>query len=248
MKVSKANNKIDKIISCGLLLLVWKILSQLFSPLVVPSITSVGMKLIEIITTRQLYKMIGITCIRLMTGLLLGIGIGILLGILTGTIERMKNILHPLIGIFQTVPPVSWLVLALIWFGFNGKPAVFIITITTIPVIVIHLEEGIERIDSNLIEMANIYQFSKSNMLKHVILPSLYPYARTAIRIALGSGWKIAVMGEVLTTTDGIGGMIKQARLNIEPEFIIAWSVVIVILFYGSDFIVKKFFFKKDGI
>jgi NitT/TauT family transport system ATP-binding protein len=52
--------------------------------------------------------------------------------------------------------------------------------------------------------------------------------------VALGSSWKIAVMGEVFTTSDGIGGMIKLARLNVEPENIIAWSIVVVMLFYVS--------------
>ena len=39
-------------------------------------------------------------------------------------------------------------------------------------------------------------------------------------------------MGEVLTTTSGIGGQIMTARLNIEPETVIAWTVIVVGLYY----------------
>ena len=164
-----------------------------------------------------------------------------------GKCERIHNMMQPVIGIMQTVPPVSWLVLALIWFGFDGRPAVFIIAITTIPVIAIHMEEGIAAINQNLMEMAEIFNFPGKKVFRHIALPSIFPYVKTAIRIALGSGWKIAVMGEVLTTTDGIGGMIKQARLNIEPETVIGWSVIIVVLFYISDFAVNKLFLEKEG-
>ena len=40
----------------------------------------------------------------------------------------------------------------------------------------------------------------------------------------MGGGWKLAVMGEVLTTNSGIGGAITTARLNIQPDAIIAWA------------------------
>lgn len=39
-------------------------------------------------------------------------------------------------------------------------------------------------------------------------------------------------MGEVLTTTTGIGGQIMTARLNIEPETVIAWTVIVVVIYY----------------
>ena len=39
-------------------------------------------------------------------------------------------------------------------------------------------------------------------------------------------------MGEVLTTSTGIGGEIVTARLNLAPEAIIAWAVVVVVLYY----------------
>lgn len=238
---------IDRLVACGIILLVWKLLSCFFPPIVVPTISGVCKKVMDILTTKELYSMIGITGIRLISGLFFGMGIGTLLGVCMGKYRRVRNMVQPVIGIMQTVPPVSWLVLALIWFGFNGRPAVFIIAITTIPVIAIHMEEGIIAINQNLMEMAEIFNFSGKKVFRHIILPSMFPYVKTAIRIALGSGWKIAVMGEVLTTTDGIGGMIKQARLNIEPETVIAWSVMIVVLFYISDLAVNKLFLEKEG-
>ena len=42
----------------------------------------------------------------------------------------------------------------------------------------------------------------------------------------MGMACKTVVMGEVLTTTSGIGGQIMTARLNIEPETVIAWTVI----------------------
>lgn len=238
-----------RLLSCITVICIWQILTLFFSPLVVPTIKSVIREIGNIISTKELYSMIGITIVRLFIGLLIGGTVGTLIGVLMGKVNLIKNLLEPIIGILQTIPPVSWLVLALVWFGFNGKPAVFIIAITTIPTMAIHVEEGISDISARLMEMAGIFDFSTKKRIRHIILPSIMPYFKTGIRIVLGGGWKIAVMAEVLTTNDGIGGMIKKARLNIEPESIIAWSVIIVLLFYISDYAINKMFFlEKDAV
>ncbi|MGC6175093.1 ABC transporter permease [Lacrimispora sp. 38-1] len=242
----RKNKLTDKLIAIFLVLSAWKTLTLFFSPLVVPTIKSVALELVEICAAGTLYRTVGITMVRLVIGLAIGVSLGMLIGVIMGYFSHVKGILIPMLGILQTIPPVSWVVLALVWFGFNGKPVVFIVVISSIPIIGISICQGIEKIDRNLLQMAVVYHFSEIKKLRHVTLPSIAPFFNSAFQIALGTGWKIAVMGEVLTTSDGIGGMIKLARLNIEPENIIAWSVVIVILFYLSDFLLSMLFFRRD--
>ncbi len=235
------NNK-TKLYGClsiAMVLGIWQVLTFFFSPIVVPSIGSVGKSLVIIFTHAKFYHMIGLTIIRQMTGIAIGVGIGLIVGIYMGRNQIVKGLVSPLIHLFQTIPPVSWVVLALVWFGFNGKPAIFIVVIATIPLIAINVCEGIENIDAVLMEMADLYRFSMKKKMRHVILPSIFSYFNSGLKVALGNGWKIAVMGEVLTTSDGIGGMIKTARLNVEPENIIAWSIVIVFLFYLFNWILE---------
>lgn len=239
------NKKIYALLSFLLVLAVWKVLTLHFSPLVVPPINSVVKSLITIFTGEELYNMIFITILRLLVGLSIGVVLGLIVGVLMGYFKSFHGLLSPIVALFQTIPPVSWVVLALVWFGFNGKPAIFIVATSTFPVIAINVCEGISNIDNKLLEMSKLYHFSENKRFIHVILPSITPYFSSAFKVALGSGWKIAVMGEVLTTSDGIGGMIKLARLNVEPEYIIAWSIIIVMLFYLSDVILRKLIFKK---
>ncbi|KUO75181.1 MAG: ABC transporter permease [Clostridia bacterium BRH_c25] len=238
--------KVNNFFSLLLIFGGWKLLTLFFSPLVVPTISSVLQELFKITVTAGLYKMAAITTGRLVLGLAAGVAIGLILGILMGYFSHFKDVIVPIIGIMQTMPPVSWVVLALVWFGFNGKPAIFIVITSAIPIIAINIYEGITRIDGHLLQMAQLYRFSGQKRLRHVILPSIAPYFKSAFRVALGSGWKTAIMGEVLTTSDGIGGMIKLARLNVESESIIAWSVIAVLLFYASDFLISRVIFRRE--
>lgn len=243
MKSDRKSGWIYGICAFLFVMAVWNLLTLYFPPMVVPRIGSVASCLLTISTSMKLRGMILLTVGRLAAGLSMGVALGLAIGVLMGNFRHIRGILMPLIGVLQTVPPVSWVVLALVWLGFNGKPVIFIVVTTTLPVIAIHVSEGIQNVDPGLLEMARLYRFSVKKQFLHVVFPSILPYFSSAFRVALGSGWKIAVMGEVLTTSDGIGGMVKLARLNIEPESIIAWSVVIVVLFYASDFILARLAF-----
>lgn len=242
------HKKVYLVLSSFIVFALWNLLSLHFSPLIVPPMGKVIDSLIAIFTGSELYTMILITIVRLLVGLTVGVVLGLLIGVLMGYFEGFKELMSPIVGLFQTIPPVSWVVLALVWFGFNGKPAMFIVATSTFPIIAINVCEGILNIDKRLVQMSKLYHFSEKKRLIHVTLPSITPYFSSAFKVALGSGWKIAVMGEVLTTSDGIGGMIKLARLNVEPEYIIAWSIIIIMLFYLSDFILRKLILSKIDV
>lgn len=214
----------------------WQFATLFFSPMVLPPIPNVIAKLVEIIGGEKFLPTVLTTIFRLIAGLGIGILLGGLIGLLFGHSKTAEEMFSPFIGILQSVPPVSWVVLALVWFGFNGKPCIFIVATATIPTMVINLCSGIRSIDSDLIEMAHLYHFSKAKILRHIIFPSIQPYFRSALEIVIGGGWKLVVMGEVLTTNSGIGGAITTARLNIEPDAIIAWAVLLVF----SCFVTQK--------
>lgn len=221
-----------RLAAAAIVLGVWWALSLAFPPLVVPDIPTVAVSLRDILTSPDGQEAIFTTVQRLALGLASGLALGGAIGLLAGFSTRFHDVCSPIIGILQTVPPVCWVVMALVWFGFNGRPAIFIVAVSTIPYVVVNLSEGVRNVDPKLLEMAHCYRFSRAKVLRHIILPSVRPYFRSALKISTGAAWKIVVMGEVLTTSTGIGGEIVTARLNLAPEAIIAWAVVVVVLYY----------------
>ena len=187
-----------------LLLGAWQLASLFFPPLVVPPIAQVLSTLVRLMTQSDFGATIGTTILRLIAGLAIGVGVGAVLGLLFGLCPKIEDVGTPLIHVLQAIPPVCWVVLALVWFGLK--------------------------------------------MLRHVTLPSIRPYFRSALEIVIGGGWKLAVMGEVLTTNSGIGGAITTARLNIEPDAIIAWSLLLVLGCYLTQRLLRMAFCGKEGV
>lgn len=232
-------------LTAALLLGLWQLATLFFPPMVVPPLSNVAVRMYQIVTGEHFLPLVGTTLLRLLAGLGLGVALGAGIGLLFGLCKPLEDVFAPFVTILQTVPPVCWVVLALVWFGFNGKPCVFIVATATIPTMVINLSSGVRSIDPELIEMARMYQFSKSKIIRHVILPSVQPYFRSALEIVAGGGWKLVVMGEVLTTSTGIGGAITTARLNIEPDSIIAWALLLVLFCFLTQILLRLAFCRR---
>ncbi len=233
----------------------WWCLSRVYSPLVVPPIGSVALKVLEILKSPKLWAEIGRTVLRLIYGLGIGVGIGCIAGLIGGCIREIKQLLIPVLGIIQVVPPISWLILAIIWFGLNGRASIFIVVMAVVPTMFICISDGIAAIDKRLLEMGDVFGFSSFKKLRFIMIPSVLPYFGSGLKIAVGMACKTVVMGEVLTTTTGIGGQIMTARLNIEPETVIAWTVIVVGIYYAALYagraairLLSRLFKKKSAI
>ena len=228
-------NNADRLWALVIVLAVWKALTLFYPPLVVPTISGVARQFAGIVTTAGGWSAVFATSVRLLAGLLLGVGAGAAVGAAMGWSPRLRGVCRPILGLMQSVPPISWLVLALIWFGFNGRPSVFIVAVSALPTMVISIMEGVVNVDAKLLEMGRAYRFGRRTMLRRIYVPSVLPHFRSGLRIAVGTGAKAVVMGEVLTTASGIGGAITDARMNIDPEGVTAWTLAMVLLYFLFD-------------
>ena len=183
----KAALWLRRALGVGLLLGIWQLASLCFSPLVLPSVPQVTGTLAGLFREPDFWPTIGTTLLRLALGLGIGVAVGTVLGLLFGLCPKLEDVGMPFIHVLQSVPPVCWVVLALVWFGFNGWPCVFIVATSTIPTVVINLSHGVRSVDPELLEMARLYRFSRRKILLHVTLPSIRPYFFSALEIVAPS-------------------------------------------------------------
>ncbi len=233
MKTCILSSKQKNVIyAVALIIGLWYLLSLFNPPNIIPPVSLVFKRLIEILTSAEMLKNLGITFMRLIVAMILSILGGILLGVFIILIPKMKDVIREMLNIFEVVPPVSVLIITIMWFGMNGMPAIFIVVFTLIPLIALNVIDGSDEVDQKLLDMAKVFKLSKFDIIFKIYIPAIKEQLFTAVTIGLTMGSKILVMGEVLTTTTGIGGSITTARLNLEPETVIAWTVIMVCMYY----------------
>jgi len=244
---SNINKKIDEnisikytIIGVIVLILFWKLLSLRYKAIILPSPELTFMTIKNMIFSGEFWVDISYSFFRVGSGYLISLLVGSSIGIAMGLNEKINKLVKPLISTLQTIPNISWILLAIIWFGLNSKIVIFTIFISILPIFVINTEEGVKNTDHKLLEMAHIYDLSFWNTLSKIYFPSVKPYLNSAAVITIERAWKIGAMAELLSLDSGIGAGLYWARNNLETEYIFAWTLILVFLGFFSSKLLKK--------
>lgn len=235
-------HRIGLLIITIILLILWQGLSLVYTPLILPGPILTGKTLLKIIRNRIFFIAIFSTLQRLLFGLFASILIGSILGILIGCSNKIKNLFEPIVYLIQATPPILYMTLAMLWFGLNGTATIFIVFMGSAPVMTVNIAEGFENIDVKLIEMGKAFKFSKSKMIIEIIIPSLKAYFKTGLITVFSFGWKLVVMGEVLSSSTGLGAQITDARMNLETNMVFAWGIIIILLCFLFQKTTSKIF------
>ena len=142
---------------------------------------------------------------RVAAAFLLAMSIGTALGILMGRSKLADQLGQPWLLLFLNMPALVVIILAYIWIGLIEAAAIFAVAINKIPNVAVTVREGAKALDPDLAEMARVFRLDQGRVLRHVVLPQLYPYIAAAARSGLALVWKIVLVVELLGRSTGIG-------------------------------------------
>ncbi|PWJ85142.1 ABC transporter permease [Oceanotoga sp. DSM 15011] len=236
----KNNKYIYSILGVAIFLFLWQFFSSFYKPIILPSPLYTFETLLSMIFQKDTWYNIWLSFLRLFAGYFLSMILGTFLGFFMGLNEKINMFFNPMIVMLQTTPNISWILIAIIWFGLNSKIVVFTILISILPIFVINTREGVKSTDEELLQMSYVYKFSDFRRFTHIYLPSVKPYIASASIITIERGWKIGAMAELLSLDTGIGAGLYWARNNLQTEKIFAWTIILVSLGYISSMILKK--------
>lgn len=130
---------------------------------------------------------------------------GIFLGIAIAWWRWVEKTIEPTVQMLRPVPPVSWIPLAIIWFGIANKPAIFLVFLGAFFPVLMNTIHGVKTVDRNLIRAAAMMGAREGQILRHVVLPAALPSIFSGLRIAIGSAWMLTVTAEMVAVKSGLG-------------------------------------------
>ncbi|MES0879511.1 ABC transporter permease [Roseibium sp. SCP14] len=182
----------------------------------------------SLVRNPEAWKVTLLTLQRAVTGFaLVAIGGGAL-GLLAGYSPAVMRLASPLITVVLGVPPIAWIVLAMIWFGGTDATVRTVIVIAALPVVFLGTARGISTRDRGLDKMAQAFGAGPVRRFLTVGLRQTTTTLFPALALALGTSFKVAVMAELLASAGGIGGALADARTNLDITKALAWVVVSV--------------------
>lgn len=232
---NKLNQALKKalISTTGILvvLILWHTLSKKYHPLILPSPQATWTALIKLWDSGQLWINIVITFRRTFVGYAAALGFGLITALILKASRLLQDLLRPIITVIQIIPPVIWVVLAVIWFGISADlTPVFLIFIVTFPIVFINIFSGLESIDLKLVEMAVFYRCSRTKVITEIYFPALVPHLVSAVSLGLSFAWKSTIFAEFVGSSSGIGFALSMANANLETEKLFAWTIVLILM------------------
>lgn len=167
---------------------------------------------------------------RLGIGFAFAFVIGIAFGAAMGAVKWVDETLGSLAVGMLSLPSVTWLPLALIWFGLSERAIIFVVVMGSVFAIAISARDGVRNIPplyrrAGLTFGANPYQ-----MLRYVILPGMIPSMIQGLKLGWSFAWRSLMAAELLYVSGGLGFLLQLGReLNNISQVIAVMAVIIVI-------------------
>lgn len=181
-----------------------------------------------------------VTLERIAIGYVLAMTTGVALGIAMGLSRFREYLTTPLI-IALNFPAIIWTFIFVMWLGFTDYVVVVLVLFASVtPYIAVNIWKGAEDINSDLLGMADSFNFSEQYLYRHILIPSLLPYIFASSRLGFAVAWKLSLVAEIFGTSVGLGYVIFYYFDLSRADMMIAWSLPIMLLMFGIERLLKR--------
>lgn len=228
------------IASLLLLLAAWEGGSAIYGPLILPDPLTTFAALADLVADGVAWSELAVTARRASIGLAIAVAVGSVLGLAAGVSVTASMMSRPLVTVLLGTPPIAWLVLAMLWFGASDGTPVFTVVVACFPVIFIGALQGTRTLDRHLKDMADAFRLPWRMKVLDLYLPHVVSYLFPAWITALGTAWKVVVMAELLSSSDGVGAALAVTRSHLDTAGTLAWISAVVVSLLAVEYLVLE--------
>jgi len=179
------------------------------------------------------------SALRVFAGFALASLVGVAAGVAIGWSRMFEKALEPLLQMLRPIPPVSWIPLAIIWFGIADKPAIFLVFLGAFFPVLMNTIHGVKTVDKNLIRAGSMMGATERQLLTSFVLPAALPSIFAGLRIAIGSAWMLTVTAEMVAVKSGLGYVLWDSYYFLRYDIVMAAMISIGFLGFLSDLGIK---------
>jgi ABC-type nitrate/sulfonate/bicarbonate transport system permease component len=163
---------------------------------------------------------------RVSIGFLYGSTLGLVVGSLY-LIWPVRALLAGVFGLIRPIPPLAWIGLALLWFGFGDPPAHFLVALGAFFPTLSGTYLGFARVEVSYLRAGQALGLPRHLLFTRVLLPQALPSILSSLRVGMGVAWMIVVTAELVGAQSGLGYAIQVNRAQLQVERVMIGMIVI---------------------
>ena len=217
------------VIGVGSFLVVWTLLSEIVGEFRLPPPLEIGQLMWEIVRSGAFIEQFVPTILRLGYGFALALLIGFPVGYLMGTSRWWRAFFHDMVMVAGSIPGITYAVMALVILGISILGPVIAVGLVSMPYVAINVAEGLDSVDRRLVQMSDAFGRQRASIVRHVLVPSVAPFAFAGVRLSFALAWKVEQLTEVFGASSGVGFQIRKEFEDFSVPGTLAWVLLFII-------------------
>jgi NitT/TauT family transport system permease protein len=211
--------------------LVWEIMGRSGASLVIPPLSRILTRVLEIVPTPTFINALAITGRSFFLGVAIAILAGVPLGILMGRSRIADRILLPWVNMFLSAPLSALVPVIMVLFGLGETTIVLTVVLFAIWIIVLDARAGVRGISPSLIEMARSFGANEWQTFSRIYVLAALPEILSGIRLGLIRAVKGVVIGQLLVSIVGFGSLFELYSSRFLMEHF--WALLFVLFSFA---------------
>lgn len=205
------------------------------SPILLCGPVDAAASLVSMAAAPPFWQTVAVSFAHIAGGFLVAAALGTCLGALAHRSAVLEAVLEPAMLALKAVPVACVVVILLLWVGSAGV-ATACVAIVVLPPYYFAMLEGLAAADpagSATLKALGVGPVARA--LAHG-WPSVLPFVLAASRTAVSMAWKAGVAAELIAIAGTtLGAEVYQAKLLLETDRLMAWTVAIVCCAFVSE-------------
>jgi NitT/TauT family transport system permease protein len=218
-----------------LLAAVWEAVARWqANDLLLPSFLQTAHAFIDGVASGELPARVRISLAVLLQGYVAGIIAAFALTALAASTRIGRDLLETLTAMFNPLPAIALLPLALLWFGLGRGSLLFVIVHAVLWPLALGAYAGFQSVPDTLRMAGRNYGLSGLRLVLHILVPAALPSILSGLKIGWAFAWRTLIAAElVFGTTGGQGGLgwyIFQNRNELYTDKVFAGLAAVIVI------------------
>jgi NitT/TauT family transport system permease protein len=208
--------------------------------IILPRLDTVVLNMTTQLSSSSFYVSLAYTLWRMALGFTLALFIGVSLGFSSGMVPCVKDYLSPVVSMIKTIPNISYMIIALLWFTSNTS-VIVVVFLIIFPMFYEASMSGVTSLRKSLHDVLLVYSETTLNQIIKVYIPAMLPFVLSHVAVALNLSFKVAIMAEVLgQPAFGIGKSMLLSKITLDMVDLFSWTGWIILLGLLFDYVLHK--------